>query len=43
MKYADYVINVGETWDTLEPVDSAYTIEEGKKKARTLSKNIYAI
>ena len=33
MKYADYVINVGDTWDNLEPVDSAHTLEEGKRKA----------
>ena len=33
-KYADYVINIGETWDNLKPVDSAYTLEEGKKKAK---------
>jgi hypothetical protein len=32
-KYADYVINVGKTWDDLEPVDSAYTLEEAIEKA----------
>ena len=33
-KYADYVVNVGETWDDLEPVDSAFTLEEGIDKAK---------
>jgi hypothetical protein len=31
---ADYVINVGDKWDDLEPVDSAYTEEEAITKAK---------
>lgn len=34
MAYADYVINVGDSWSNLEPVDSAYTKEEAIAKAK---------
>lgn len=34
MVYADYVINVGNSWVNLEPVDSAYTKEEAIAKAK---------
>ena len=34
MVYADYVINVGNSWSNLEPVDSAYTQTEAIAKAK---------
>lgn len=34
MVYANYVINVGNSWVNLEPVDSAYTKEEAITKAK---------
>lgn len=30
----DYVINIGDTWDSLEPIDSAKTLAEAKTIAR---------
>lgn len=34
MKGADYVVNVGEVWDNLQPVDAAFTKEDAIKKAK---------
>lgn len=34
MMYANYVINVGNSWLNLEPVDSAYTKAEAIAKAK---------
>ena len=42
-KYADYVINAGEKWDNLEPVDSAYTIEEAIAKAKATKAKIQEV
>ena len=43
LKYADYVINIGERWEALEPVDSAYILEEAKRKARATKAKIQEV
>lgn len=40
---ADYVINVGEKWGALEPIDSAYTKEEAIAKARATKAKIQEV
>ena len=42
-KFADYVINVGEKWDGLEPIDSAYTKEEAIAKAKATKAKIQEV
>ena len=42
-KFADYVINVGEKWEALEPMDSAYTKEEAIAKAKATKAKIQEV
>lgn len=41
--YANYVINVGEKWEALEPIDSAYTKEEAIAKAKATKAKIQEV
>lgn len=34
MMFANFVVNIGETWEDLQPLDSAFTKEEGIEKAK---------
>ena len=42
-KYGDYVINIGEKWDNLQPTAAAYTLEEAKEIARKTKAKIQEV
>lgn len=37
--FANFIVNIGEVWDNLQPFDSAITKEEGIKKAKATKAN----